>query len=286
MLRADITNYCNIRCKFCGQGGKGPKPANMNTETFKKVLSLLDLTVERGYFFSCFYEPTIHPKFAEMLTSIPPEQKSKGFLTTNLARPLNKQALQALAGANLHNINISIQTLDENLADFLSGSKNILANIFNNLDQLMTLPDIRPKIHFITMMLKDTIPGLPDLLTTIHKRYSPDLHEVRTPFRGDDWELKDAQWSAKQLLTPEEFASTKSKLEELDLPLRILDYSNPPPPEPDSKKNTEPVYFFDIRILVNGDLLINNQPYFNINEHNDCKKYLIDIFNELNSNTA
>lgn len=95
----DITSNCNLRCPFClNDFSKIKGNTNVTRETFRKVISLIPLIKETGsFYFSCLFEPTLHPNFSELLYEIPEEYRSKVFFTTNLAKTISDEDIKKLS---------------------------------------------------------------------------------------------------------------------------------------------------------------------------------------------
>ena len=126
-VNIDTNNACNQRCRFCFTDFDENK-VNMDIETFKSVLKVLpyvqdDIGGGYGFYFSCIYEPTINPNFLEYLSLLPPIAKNKCFMTTNLARPMSKEFIKKMLSSNIHLINISIESLNENNFEYITQNK-------------------------------------------------------------------------------------------------------------------------------------------------------------------
>lgn len=130
----DITNHCNARCPFCFNDWSNIQPCQMDREVLEKGLSLLPLTEKNGFYLSCLYEPTIHPRFGEYLRAIPDGYRDRMFFTTNLVRKLSDEELRAMSQAPVDHINISIETLDPQKHLLLAGVKN--SAFHENLENL------------------------------------------------------------------------------------------------------------------------------------------------------
>ena len=86
---------------------------------------------------------------------LPAAARKKAFFTTNLCRPWDLEKLKRMLNANLHHINISIETFKQERHEEISSSRR-LPVFLNNLNALASLyPAIRgykPKLRFITMI--------------------------------------------------------------------------------------------------------------------------------------
>jgi molybdenum cofactor biosynthesis enzyme MoaA len=133
-LAIDCTEHCNARCVFCFNDWRRLKPAEMDTEDFKKILPLISLTEKDGFYLSCLFEPTVNPQFFEMLKMLPAGAREHTYFTTNLVRPLSDQELATMCRANVDHINISLETFNPSLYSVLSGTRK--SAFYDNLERL------------------------------------------------------------------------------------------------------------------------------------------------------
>jgi MoaA/NifB/PqqE/SkfB family radical SAM enzyme len=158
----------------------------MEKETLQKIVHILPLTREYdgscGLFFSCLYEPTIHPRFIELIKLLPVQYKNSCFFTTNLVKHISDDDIRELALANVAHINISLETFDNEKYKTLTSVSN--SCFFDNLKRLISIFSeypLAPKIRFITMILKDNYSELIEIAKRAHE-LSPYQLEFRTPF--------------------------------------------------------------------------------------------------------
>ena len=84
VISCDTTSNCNIRCKFCfNDWAKIGANVNMSKDVFAKMITLLPLANDGGFFLSCIYEPLINKNFIDYLSLVPAEYREKCFFTTN-----------------------------------------------------------------------------------------------------------------------------------------------------------------------------------------------------------
>lgn len=209
VISCDTTSNCNIRCKFCFNDWKriGPN-INMSKEIFLKLIELLPLARENSFFLSCLYEPFINKDFVDYLSFIPDIYREKCFFTTNLTTPLSKEQIEKLSIANVDHINISLESLNENTYNSLCEHSNY--NIFyNNLTRLTDVfknAEKPPKLHYISMILKDNYYELPLIAYRCKNEFNASLNEFRTPYVGPNMRL---EWLDNQILSKKELSDLK-----------------------------------------------------------------------------
>lgn len=211
ILAMDCTEHCNARCLFCFNDWRKLKPAEMNVDDFRKIVPLLPLAEDDGFYMSCLFEPTLNPQFWDMLKMLPEDTKSKVFFTTNLVRPLSDEELTVMCRANLDHINISLETFNPELYKKLSGTKQ--SAFYDNLERLGKISqEYGAKIRLITLMMKDNYEELPEILEKAHEMVHPFQHEFRTPIytAGDPVREKATE---DELLSEEQLAEMREKLE-------------------------------------------------------------------------
>ena len=216
-INLDTNNTCNLRCRFCFNDFS-QKPCYMTPETFDKVLAILPMLKDAGdggtgFYYSCLYEPTVSVRFMEFLKKFPPEGRRKVFFTTNLCRPLSEEMLRDILTANLHHINISIETLQKDRYLELCGSKNF-DSFRSNLDRLAAVyqtlpPGKRPKLYYISMILKANCEELPEIVRLTQEKLCAYRNELRTPFI-DSYE--NMGWNYDQFMEPQQCGELEAYL--------------------------------------------------------------------------
>lgn len=182
LINADITGMCNLRCRFCFNDFAKADRAFMSIEQFEAITALLDQVPDERFFVSCLYEPTLHPRFAELLSLLPNLGRKKAFFTTNLARVLEDATLLAISRANVAHINISIETLRPNIYQYLCGSKRFRL-FYKNLELLARFRRGRcdiPPLRYITMVLRANYQELVSIVRVCKDKLGANEHELRT----------------------------------------------------------------------------------------------------------
>lgn len=188
----------------------------MSVEAFESVFPVFDrvLPIGRykpGIFLSCLYEPTIAKSFFEIISKLPKNARKKVFFTTNLAVPMSKDDIKILSRANVHHINISIETLKEERYPLITGAKlyTSFMNNLNNLAAAMHSWSYHPKIYVITMALTMNKDEIEDIFKFAWKKFHCTHHDVRTPYIAL---YSNMDWCAEQLLPAKQADSLREKL--------------------------------------------------------------------------
>ncbi|MCU0292137.1 MAG: radical SAM protein [Thermoanaerobaculaceae bacterium] len=203
-MALDITNTCNLRCPFCFNdfAAVGPR-AFMSRQTFEKALALLPLVSGR-VFFSCLFEPTIHPAFVDLLEMIPPKLQPKVFFTTNLAAPLDDEALCRLSRLRLAFINVSVDSFDPAVYPVLrrGGQLERYLSNFERLAETLAKAPNPPPLHAVTMALRPNRAEIPRLVERCARDFGVVAHEVRYAYANP---FTPPEWKRENLLTSEDW---------------------------------------------------------------------------------
>jgi len=209
----DITNTCNIRCRFCiNDWNKPRKTTYMDSKMFDKGIELLPL-VRRG-FLSCSFEPITHPDYINIFKRVPKNTGAYTFIATNLAKELTGEEIEGLSNMNLDSITISLGSLNPELYEELhTGAK--FSIFIDNLERLVAVfrqkPDA-PKLRFITIAFKQNMDELEYIAKICNEKYLSILHQFRTPFRGTP---KRKEWLDKTTISKEDWDVVSGKLAKL-----------------------------------------------------------------------
>lgn len=203
-IALDITNTCNLRCPFCfNDFAAVGRRAFMSRQTFEKALDLFPLVSGR-VFFSCLFEPTIHPAFVDLLEMIPPKLQPKVFFTTNLAAPLDDEAIRRLSRLHLAFINISVDSFDPAVYPVLrrGGQLERYLSNFERLAATFANAPTPPPLHAVTMALQPNRAEIPRLVERCARDFGIESHEVRHAYANP---TTPPGWKRDNLLTPEEW---------------------------------------------------------------------------------
>lgn len=219
-VNMDINNKCNQRCRFCFSSFKDDS-VNMDLKTYSHVLEVIPLVKDYagggyGFYFSCIYEPTIHPQFLDYLSMLPPEAKKKCFFTTNLVRPMDENFIKTMLSSNVGLINISIETFDSERFEYITQNKQF--DHFKN--NLLTLEKVIneingniPQLRFITMLLNENKDEIIDLIKYCNTHFPIESHEIRTPYLSV---YDNMEWNKNQLLEKKEVNELITKIKNLN----------------------------------------------------------------------
>ena len=212
----DIVDNCNLRCPFCLYDYSNTRRTHtMSDEVLNAALRFMEFVPDGSFWFSCLHEPTLHPKLIELVERIPTALRRKAFFTTNLSKRMPPSYFSRLAGARLHNINISIESLQPLV--FEKFRKGARFEIFReNWDSLITacerLEQPTP-LRYIAMAYKSNLRELPDLARYLlgHRRAS--MVEIRYTF---DYEHIPQDFRSNEFLTHEDWLWLREALKDLD----------------------------------------------------------------------
>ncbi len=129
LLQVRATTVCNLHCTFCSTAA-GPEIHPVNYEV--EVNYLLDWTKEVIKLKDCkdieinldsMGEPTAYPDLIKLITELKKLKEVKIISMQTNGSLLNEEKVKALAEAGLDRMNLSIHSLNENLAKQLMGSE-------------------------------------------------------------------------------------------------------------------------------------------------------------------
>ena len=297
-LAADIVNNCNLRCPFCVVDYSEVKKTELMTPaTFGKMLELLPLLPDGGFWLSCLHEPTIHPGFEDLLRMIPAGQGQKFWFTTNLARRMDDAMFQSWVDAGLHHVNVSMDTLDAGLFTVLRkhGRLEVFLDNLNRMVKVFRASGKPPKIRYITLVFESNFDELEGIVRRGYEEWMSSEHEVRymynmahspDDFRRDHLPTRD-RWPELQarldqlaaphvVVCPPEDAGYE---EQRNLPSNYFEIEKyrMPPEAPDF---TPPL---QLRARHNGNMYLVSQEgrfSFNITELADPVGYLLQAARE------
>ena len=181
-VAADIVNNCNLRCPFCVVDYSGVNHTEtMSEKTFRRLLGLLPLVPEGGFWLSCLHEPTLHPRLDDLIEAIPREHRHKAWFTTNLARPLSDATFERWARSGLHHINVSLDTLQPELFPILRKFGNF-RKFCDNLDRMSAAfrsEPAAPKLRYITVAFRSNLDEIPKLVEHSCRHWLSSENEIR-----------------------------------------------------------------------------------------------------------
>jgi MoaA/NifB/PqqE/SkfB family radical SAM enzyme len=222
-IALDTTNNCNLRCPFCFNDFSRVGPRTfMTREVFRKALRLLPLS-SGDLFFSCLFEPTLHPEFIDLLEMIPAELQPRVFFTTNLAADLDEEVFRRLSRLRLGFVNVSVDSLDPAVYPRLRRGGDLgrhLANL-ERLTAAFAAAPAPPELRVITMALRPNRPEIRRLVERCSRDFAVARHEIRYIYANPYLSL---EWKRDNLLTPGEWQELQKDC--AGLPCVLF----PPPP--------------------------------------------------------
>jgi molybdenum cofactor biosynthesis enzyme MoaA len=213
---SDITSNCNLRCPFCVNDWLKIRGNEfISHETFQKVITLFPLLPqENSFYFSCLFEPTLHPDFIGLLKMIPPEHRKKVFFTTNLTSELSDETISVLAEIDINHINISLDTFDPVLFENLRRGakyKTFIDNLERLTEAFSRKANATP-LHYITVLGKYNYDEILKIVETCATRYLSSMNEIRTI---SVLPHMDKKWLDKNTVSYEEYLKLRNDLSNL-----------------------------------------------------------------------
>ncbi len=219
-IAADTTDNCNLRCKFCCDDWTKVTNFRMTRENFLKLVSLAEIVPNGMFFLSCLFEPFLNARFHEFLTLIPKIGKSKCFFTTNLTvKKFSANVFENLSTANLHYINISVDSLIPKTFEYLrvNAKFEVFWENLQNLTRVFASAADPPRLRFISIAFKSNYDELLGLVRRSHEEFGVAQHEVRMAFEGTPEE-----WAERERVTAPEWQKLEEQLALSSFPVKIM----------------------------------------------------------------
>lgn len=210
-IAGDITNNCNLRCPFCvSDYSMTGRLKAMDPEVFKKLLTVIHLVPDGMFWLSCMHEATIHPRFLELLKSIPTKLRKKVSFTTNLCKNLDDETLRTFADSGLHNIRISIDSFEAEMFSELrkGGRVEVFLHNLTRLSSFLKESSNPPEIRFITMVFNKNLNEIEKVIAYCKELIPNCFHEVRFIF----YQPHIANWGMENILSMKSWEMLKSRI--------------------------------------------------------------------------
>jgi MoaA/NifB/PqqE/SkfB family radical SAM enzyme len=208
----DITNICNLRCPFCFNDWNAFRsPVYMSEDVLRKVVELIPLVKGPKFFFSCSFEPTLHPRFIDYLEMIPNRYRAKVFFSTNLNTKISDDVFRRLSAISLHHINVSIESFRREQYEMFRKNGNF-ERFIDNLDHMtaaFSASRTAPKVHFITIVNKLNCGEIPALVARCGEQYGAAEHSLRLALINVS---ANSDWVNRYSLSAEETDILKKEL--------------------------------------------------------------------------
>lgn len=292
LIAADVVNNCNLRCPFCLVDYTRIRNTEvMSDEVFDKAMQLAELASEGSFLLSCLHEPTLHPHFDRLLSTVPQRLTHKFTFTTNLAKPMTNDMFETWANSRIHHINISLDTFDSELFAVLRkfGRFKVFLDNLERLTKVFRQHPSPPKLRYITMAFKCNLNEIPEIVRRTNEHYLSSANEIRYTFNmrhiadefrrteyleKKDWETLSAQLRA--LPYPCLIATPPAGSESIDVVLPSANYQI---------KNSSQDWYggrvefpIQLRIRVDGALLVvGHEDHWavNIRDLEDPKEFVL-----------
>lgn len=157
----EITNGCNLNCKFCIKNSR--KIEYIDIENFKYVLDKLKPYTDYLYF-HVLGEPLLHPKINELINIA-----SKNF---NINITTNGYLINNIKNNNIRQLNISLHSYDDNLNVSIN---EYLNNIFKKIDKM--------KNTYISLRLWVKNKYNKEIINYINNRYNINISEETQDYK-------------------------------------------------------------------------------------------------------
>ena len=161
LIQVRPTSICNLKCRFCSTGANNFKlhPINYNVELdylldyVNEIIKFKD--IETMIFIDSVGEPLAYPKFVELIKGLNKIKNVKEISVVTNGTLLNKEKIKALEKAGLNRINLSLHSLNKDLARNLSGKDSynvdkiieIAKTIASSKIELWLTPIYIPKLN-------------------------------------------------------------------------------------------------------------------------------------------
>jgi hypothetical protein len=197
----------------------------MSEAIYEKVLKLLPLVPDGQFFFSCLFEPALHPRFVEYLEKIPVQYRKKVFFTTNLLSVFSDDEFRRLSRVSLHHLNISFDSLVPEVFELLrkGGKYDRFQDHLGRLVKAFSGQKNAPPLRFITVALRDNLAEIPGLVEYCARRCLSTFHEIRFVYEVSHL---SQEWKDRHLLSNAEWAGLEAWAASSPFPCAVI----PPPP--------------------------------------------------------
>ena len=213
-VRIDVTGNCNLRCPYCiNDFTQIDGNVLMTEEVFDRSVQLLPLLRPGGHLlFSCYFEPTLHPRFLDFLESVPEQYRRQAGFTTNLARRLPDTFFAHLGRLGLRHVNVSLDSLTPAVFEEMRNPARF--GVFrDNLERLVAALGSGgqgTELHIITMVSKRNLGEIPELVDHCATLYKARRHEIRGIWMTE--EIERRPWIVQQAPSLDELLDLRRRL--------------------------------------------------------------------------
>lgn len=211
-IAADLTDTCHLRCTFCGNDfSVGTSRTLMDETTFRSIVPLMELVDDGQMMLSCRFEPFLHPRFLDMVETVPVSLRKRAFFTTSLALPITDDALDRIADLGLHHVNVSVDSLRAETFESIRRRAKF-ERFRENLERLRSRfagGVAATELWFITVAVRENAGEIPGIVETCLGELGGVRHEVRYVFPAGHL---DAAWRREHLLADGRWAELRERL--------------------------------------------------------------------------
>lgn len=153
-MRISITDRCNFRCQYCMPEGIQWTPHD-KLLSYEEILTICKVAVARGI---CDFkvtggEPLVREGCIDFLRQL---RRIEGVRTVTLTTNgfLLSEVAEELADISITSVNVSIDTLDPEHFDRITGTKGNLSRVLDGIQKLQAL-GVKTKVN--SVLLKETV---------------------------------------------------------------------------------------------------------------------------------
>jgi len=232
LIAGDIVNQCNLRCPFCiVDYSEVGSLQTMSADTFAQATRLMATTEPGNFWLSCLHEPTLHPRFIDLIEAVPERLRDRISFTTNLAKRLPDEFFRRLSNSRVHHIRVSLDTRQPDLFAELrkKGRYEVFERNLLRLCAALKEADRPPGLHLITMAFTGNYREIPDIIR-FGRSIGATSHEVRFVY----YMPHIVEWGRQHLLSRQQWAELETALAPLSSPTLVIGA-----PTEDTRQNFE-----------------------------------------------
>jgi len=216
LVAGDIVNQCNLRCPFCIVDYSNVGSLQLMTaDTFAQAVRLMATTEPGNFWLSCLHEPTLHPRFIDLIETVPEQLRDRISFTTNLAKRLPDEFFSRLANSGVHQIRVSLDTRQPEMFAELrkKGRYEVFERNLLRLCAALKAAAHPPSLHLITMAFTSNYREIPDIVR-FGRSIGAASHEVRFVY----YMPHIVEWGRHNLLNAEQWTALETALAPLSSP--------------------------------------------------------------------
>lgn len=191
-LYVEASSRCNLKCRMCfRQTWIDEGYGDLDVSLFSGVLDDPSLSETKTVFFGGMGEPLIHPEIVTLVASAAKKGKKVELISNGTL--LNEKMIEALIGAGIWRIWISIDEIYENYGKIQLGSDfNLVCGNMEAFNRLRHGTDIR--LGMTAVVMRDNVASLDRIRDFAERFHADDLNlSHMIPNRPED--VPNALWS-------------------------------------------------------------------------------------------